>query len=98
MWEHFDQIGGALTAGGVAVGAVLRLWGAIKKKFDALDDKRESQFNVLRADLVGAFNRHEELDQRRHEDNLRKFGDIRVGLARIGYRGSAGNGNEGTPP
>jgi hypothetical protein len=108
MLEHLDQVGGALTAAGVVVGAIVRLWGAIKKKFDGLDDRREAQFKGLKDDfkglkdeLVGAFNKHEQLDQRRHEDNLYKFSDIRVALARAGFR-TNGNGNgepsDGAPP
>jgi len=95
MLDHLDQIGGALTAGGMVAGAILRLWGAIKKKFDGLDERRETQFKELKDGLLGAFNKHEELDQRRHEDNLKKFGDIRVALARGGYKGN-GSPSEGS--
>lgn len=94
MLEHADQIASVVTAGGITLGGLVRLWGAIKKKFDTMDAKRETQFTALQGQVLGLFSKHEELDQRRHEDNLVKFSDIRVALARAGLKS---NGNGGKP-
>lgn len=95
MLEHADQIASVVTAGGITLGGLVRLWGAIKKKFDTMDAKRETQFTSLQTQL----SKIEELHQRRHEDNLFKFSDIRVALARAGLKtnGNGGKPAEGSP-
>lgn len=95
MTIDWGQAGGALTAAGVVVGAIARLWTSIRNKFDSMDAKREAQFNDIKTHVLETFARHEKLDQERHEDNLGRFGDIRVALARLGYRN--GNGNAEPP-
>lgn len=80
-----------LVVGGSAIGAVLKLWGSIRDKFDAQDKLRRGEFATLSENMRAVFDEHEEKDQGRHEDNLRKFSDIRYALGIMGWRNGTGH-------
>lgn len=80
----WGQVGGAATAAGVVVGALLRLWGAIKKRFDRVEVSRTKQMAELRTHGEAMLAEHEVQDKARHVDNLSQFKDINRELVYMG--------------
>ncbi len=88
MWQHLDTIAQTTIAIGVIVAGFWTVLKTISRKFEKQDEKREIKLSELEKNILSAFSKHEFLDQRRHEDNLVRFGDIRVILAKLGYKGN----------
>ena len=80
----WGQIGGAATAAGVVVGAIMRLWGAIKKRLDRVELTRTAQIEALKTHSETMLEKHEEKDSERHDANLGQFKDINKELIYIG--------------
>ncbi len=94
----WSQIGGMMTAAGIVGGGLLRLWGAIKKRFESIDTSRAQQITELKGHLEGMMAEHEAKDSGRHDDNLQAFKEIRkeqvyVGkaLVALGWRNGSGH-------
>lgn len=69
----------ALIAALVSLGSVAGLGWWLRGEFRKVE---KAQSNILDV--------HEEKDQKRHEENLDRFAQIKIALARLGYRnGSA---------
>ena len=90
-WNEVDV---ALTAVTMVVGAIGWLGRFIRKKLHEQDQVQEKQLAAIESRVLTAFGKHEELDQQRHNDNIRKFErqdsiltDVRLMLARAGLNG-----------
>ena len=84
MNVDWGQIGGAATAAGIVVGAILRLWGAIKRRFDDVEKTRTAQISDLKSHGEAMLTLHEQKDTERHYANLEQFKDINKELIYIG--------------
>lgn len=81
-------VGVAVTAGlGLAGGT----WAAVRTSWN-LRAWLADEFSTTRKIFFDAMDAHEALDQKRHEDNLDRFSDIRAALASRGIM----NGGERT--
>jgi hypothetical protein len=72
---------GLTSAGTIVVAAWLGGWKVrdwVSSKFDEIGD----QFSETRKLFYDKIDAHESVDQQRHEENLERFADIRVEIAR----------------
>lgn len=83
----WTQVGGATTAAGVVLSGVYQLWRSIRRLFTDLQRERTAQLTALKSHMDTTFAKHEAKDQERHEENLQRFAEINVTLARNGING-----------
>lgn len=70
-----------IIAGLTAAGTIILTGGAFGWK---ARDWLAKQFSETRSSFFEKIEEHEQVDQKRHEENLQRFSDIRVELARQG--------------
>jgi hypothetical protein len=75
-WQFWVAVGGlAFTVSATIIGTTFRLTVWLTKQFDALKES-----------TAGALTAHEREDNRRHEENLERFGEINGSLAKLELR------------
>jgi hypothetical protein len=91
----WNQIEGAATAATFVIGAIVRLWKLIKKRFDSVEMARTAQifaFHEQNKNMLAAIQQkneewqssHEIKDSERHTDNVGKFDGVQKELIYIG--------------
>lgn len=93
---HFN-IGQILAAVMSIGGTVVTVAWWLRDQFAKRDEKLAERFDELRSAVTDKVDEHEQVDQSRHEENIKRFGDINGALNLVNYRLSQLNGENNRP-